>query len=45
MINLKPYGFDPFFSEEFEKFQTSGFEPGRITAEDKHRYRVITETW
>lgn len=43
MINLDHYGFDPFFNEEFQKFQASGFEPGRITAEDKQRYRVITE--
>ncbi len=42
MINLEQYGFDPFFKEDFQKFQTSGFEPGRITAEDKQRYRVIT---
>ncbi len=42
MINLEQYGFDPFFKEEFEKFQNNGLEPGRITAEDKQRYRIIT---
>lgn len=42
MINLEQYGFDLFFKEEFQKFQSLGFEPGRISAEDKQRYRVIT---
>ncbi len=42
MINIEQYGFDPFFAHEFETFRRSGFEPGRISAEDKQRYRVIT---
>jgi ribosome biogenesis GTPase len=42
LINLEDYGFDPFFKKDFEKYQVSGFEPGRISAEDKLRYRVIT---
>ncbi len=43
MINLEHFGFDPFFKNEFNKYLTSGFEPGRIAAEDKQRYRVITK--
>ncbi len=43
MINLELYGFDLFFKEEFEIFRSPGFEPGRVTAEDKQRYRVVTE--
>lgn len=43
MIDLKHYGFDSFFKKEFENFQRSGFEPGRISAENKQRYNIITE--
>ena len=42
MINIEHYGFDSFFTKEFETYRKSGFEPGRISAEDKQRYRVIT---
>ncbi len=42
MINLKQYGFDSFFEKEFEKFRQSEFETGRITAEHKQRYTLIT---
>ncbi len=42
MINIEHYGFDSFFTKEFETYSRSGFEPGRISAEDKQRYRVIT---
>ena len=42
MTNLEQYGFDSFFKKEFESFQRSGFEPGRVTAENKQRYNIIT---
>ncbi len=43
MIDLKHYGFDSIFKKEFENFQRSGFEAGRISAENKERYNIITE--
>ena len=43
MNNLKQYGFDTFFIKEFETFRRSGFEPGRVTAENKQRYIIATE--
>ncbi len=42
MIDLEQYGFDSFFRKEFELFQRSGFEPGRVSAENKQRYNIIT---
>ena len=42
MINIEQYGFDSFYKKEFETFKEAGFEPGRITAEHKERYNVIT---
>ncbi|HSD63867.1 MAG TPA: ribosome small subunit-dependent GTPase A [Ignavibacteriaceae bacterium] len=43
MINLKQYGLDPFFQQEFEKFRQSDFEPGRIAVENRERYIVIAK--
>lgn len=42
MINIEQYGLDSFYRKEFEKFKESGFEAGRISAEHKERYNVIT---
>ena len=43
MIDIEQYGFDSFYKKEFEAYKDSGFEPGRITAEHKQRYTVITQ--
>jgi ribosome biogenesis GTPase len=43
LTDLEQYGFDSFFREEFETFRRSGFEAGRISAENKQRYNLITE--
>jgi ribosome biogenesis GTPase len=42
LIDIEHYGFDSFYKNEFEAFKDSGFEPGRITAEHKQRYNVVT---
>lgn len=42
MISLEHYGFDEFFKKEFETYRKSGFEAGRISAENKERYNLIT---
>jgi ribosome biogenesis GTPase len=41
-MNPGANGFDSFYKKEFESFKGSGFEPGRISAEHKERYNVIT---
>jgi ribosome biogenesis GTPase len=43
LINLKQYGFDSYFEQEFRTFHQSGFEPGRIAAENKERYIIISK--
>jgi ribosome biogenesis GTPase len=43
LVNIEQYGFDSFFRKEFEIFRKTGFEPGRISAENKQRYNIITE--
>lgn len=42
MIDIEQYGFDSFYRKEFETFKEMRFEPGRISAEHKERYTVIT---
>ncbi len=42
MINIEQYGFDSFYRKEFETYKEAGFEAGRISAEHKERYNVIT---
>ena len=42
METLKALGWDKFFEEQFDKYRSSGFEPGRITIEQKERYMVHT---
>jgi ribosome biogenesis GTPase len=43
LIDIEKYGFDSFYRKEFETFKESGFEAGRISAEHKERYNVITK--
>lgn len=43
MINLKQYGFNSYFEQEFEPFSQKGFEPGRVIAENKERYIIAAK--
>ncbi|MFC1726410.1 ribosome small subunit-dependent GTPase A [candidate division KSB1 bacterium] len=41
--NLKSLGWDEFFEEEFKQFSSLGFSAGRIAAENKNSYVVLSE--
>jgi ribosome biogenesis GTPase len=41
-VNLKTLGWDASWEESFAPWQTRGCEPGRVVAEDKLHYSVVT---
>jgi len=43
LVDIKQYGFDPFFEKEFESFRNSEFEPGRVITENKERYIIASK--
>jgi len=42
-MNLKQYGWNDFFQENFSKFSTEGFSAGRVAIEHKSQYILYTE--
>ena len=42
MIHLKSLGWNESFEKSFEQFKERGFEAGRISAENKNNYLVLT---
>ena len=43
MVDLKSIGYNETIDKEFESFKTQGFEIGRISAENKNNYLVLTK--
>ncbi|MCP4147346.1 MAG: ribosome small subunit-dependent GTPase A [bacterium] len=42
-IHLETLGWNPFFKKEFEEYRALGYEPGRVSREDKTGYKVYGE--
>lgn len=44
MFSLEDWGWDPFFSQQSASETGAGYEPGRVTGENKGLYRLICST-
>ncbi len=43
MTELRKIGWSPFFAKAFKAYKKAGFEPARVCAQFKDRWRVLTE--